>query len=73
MPLPSPQIRRLWSHTFLADLSLEDLSLSFQALSGDLQAESLPDNLQTLQMSDWEVLADLLLALQGEQRLSTVH
>jgi hypothetical protein len=55
------------------ELTLEDLGLAFQALTGDLSEDNLPDNLQTLDLETWEQLALLMVRLYSERSLSSLH
>jgi hypothetical protein len=54
-------------------LTLEEVSLAFLALAGNVKEDDLPPKLQTLQVKDWELLSNLLADLLKEKALSDLH
>lgn len=57
----------------LNDLTLEEVSLTFQVLVGLLPKQRLPSHLKQLDPSDWEMLGHLLDNLMCVRDRSTVH
>ena len=57
----------------LDHLSLEEVSLAFLALRGEVPESDLPESLQKLQAKDWELLSNLLVDLFKEKYLSSLH
>ena len=57
----------------IQELTLEDVSLTFQVLMDQLPVEHLPEYLQTLDQEQWEQLAFLLGNLWLEQRQASLH
>jgi hypothetical protein len=57
----------------LQELTLEEVSLTFQVLMDQLPVESLPEHLQTLDQEQWGLLGHLLGNLKCEQMRSSLH
>jgi hypothetical protein len=57
----------------LQNLTLEEVSLTFQVLASQLPLENLPEHLQTLEEDQWEELAFLLDNLWAAQQRSSLH
>jgi hypothetical protein len=57
----------------MLDLTLEEVSLTFQVLVEQLPLEKLPDHLQMLDESQWEELAFLLGNLCLMKEMSSLH
>jgi hypothetical protein len=57
----------------LQELTLEEVSLTFQVLMDQLPVENLPEYLQELDPEQWEQLAFLLGNLKCEQMRSSLH
>jgi hypothetical protein len=58
---------------YLPNLSPEELSLAFQALSESLPYDELPPSLQSLRLPEWRAVSHLLCLLMAEQELSSLH
>jgi hypothetical protein len=57
----------------LKNLTLEEVSLTFQVLTEQLPLQKLPDHLQMLDEDQWEELAFLLDNLWLAKELSSLH
>jgi hypothetical protein len=57
----------------LKNLTLEEVSLTFQVLTDQLPLESLPEHLQELEEDQWEELGYLLDNLWLAKRTSSLH
>ena len=56
-----------WEH-----LSPEQISLAFQILNKE-ELQALPKQLENLSQKDWLLLSKLLIHLELEKKVSTVH
>ena len=57
----------------LPDLTVEEISLAFLVLVGEVPENPLPPPLKKLLLSEWDSLSILLQALQREMEMVEIH
>jgi hypothetical protein len=68
-----PRADKRRHQVLLANLTLEEVSLTFRVLANQMPLQNLPDHLQMLDDDQWEELAFLLDNLWLARELSSLH